>query len=354
MSYGEAPVKRRITKLLAVLAGSFVVCVVLPGVWFWFLTSLPLPDGMVVMAIVPSNLVLPASAPDVWKHTVEVNRPLPSVLGFARSKATDGKIVPFAIRAFSLTDVAQGMSAWKLVTEAELSISSKKSPWEVFGTPWRQVVWLSIWPKKLLNSQSDSLPEVLSGVYSKNIWHVNVNGDDLPPLGSVTSSNTMPLTPALNHNLANFTSANGFQILFPEKGLLGWETKAGHLDLIVQPELPIDNSTYLGLAQGYDLFDKKNSLLQDRTAIQVLSPPTDLSATSSLFRLKQFSFQLPSSMAPDLLNKSVRSLACPGQPVALFNDVSLKNICSWVDICFFTPRQMIITKQSDGVNFCVE
>jgi hypothetical protein len=354
MSYGEAPVKRRITKLLAVLAGSFVVCVVLLSAWFWFLTSLPLPDNMVAMAVVPAGVILPDNAPDVWKQTVEANRPLPSVLGFARSKAADDKVVPFAVKAFSLADIVQDISAWKLSAEAELSVSSRQSPWKVFGTPWRRLVWLTIWPKKLLNSQSDSLPEVLSGAYSKNIWHVNVNGGDLSLLGSVTSSNAMPLTPALSQNLANFTAANGFQIKFPEKGSLGWEAKAGQLDLIVQPEPPIDDLTYLGLAQGYDLFDKRNSLLQDQTAFQILAPLTGLSATSSIFQTKQFTFHFPLSMAFDTKNNSVRSLACPGQPVALFDNASSKNICSWIDICFFIPRQMIITRQNNGVNFCVE
>jgi len=119
MSYGEAPVNKRLPKLLALLAGSFAVGLVILGLWFWFFTSIPLPDEAIVLAVVPSSVELPSQAPEEWKKTAAVNSPLPTVVGFAGLKS---KVGPFAVKVFSLNDLfeSDSISVWKLGSDQKL------------------------------------------------------------------------------------------------------------------------------------------------------------------------------------------------------------------------------------------
>lgn len=352
LSFGEAPVKRRVTKLLAVLAGSFVACLFLLSGVFWFISSTVLPAEMTVLAIVPAGMSLPEKTPGVWRTAQSANRPLPTALGFA--KTSSGKTEPFALRVFSLVDLFQGdFSLWKLESGEGLATQSGLSPWQVFGTPFGADLRLSLWPKRLIGSRSDELPEVLTGVYTKHIWKIKNTDGSLALLQPVTSTSAIALDPSLSHLLTNFAASNGFQIQFPSAGKLGWDAERDNLGLTVTPETA-RGMINPGLLQGYDIFDKKSALLQDDTSFQILNPPESLSATSTLNGLGQFIFNIPVLETFGEANQSVRSLACPGEPVAFFNDVSLKNICSWIDICHEVPKQLLVTKEGDDVNFCLE
>jgi hypothetical protein len=354
MSYGEAPVKRRLTNLLAVLAGSFALCLVIFCLAFWFLSTIPLPSDMVAMAVLPSGTTLSPEAPDIWVKAVDVNHPLPTLVGYAKDKT--GKIVPFAVRVFLISDLTEGWSVWKLVAGSDLAISAGKKPISLFGTPFLRTTQLTIWPKKLINHPGSGfdLPEVLSGQITKNVWHVSQITDDGVGLTTVTSSNLTALTPPLSQLLTNYAAANGKTFQIPENGLVGWNLDQNNLNLMIQPKTPINASTLLGLAEGYDLFDYRNVLLEDETNYQILNPPVSLSATSTVFQQKEFAFQIPNRSQLSSLNKSVSSLACPGQPVAFFDNASLTNICTWIGICYTTPRQLVITQQVNGINFCWE
>ncbi len=355
MSYGEAPVKRRITKLLAVLAGSFVAFLIIFCLGFWFLTSMPIPDGLVAMVVMPSSTKLPAEAPEIWKTALEANHPLPTVAGYAKDKS--GKTIPFAIRVFLVSDLADHSSAWKLLSASELISTSSKRPASLLGSPFPSSIQLTIWPRKLLNSVSGlgfDLPDVMTGPVVGNVWRVKGLKDEMPSLSSVTSSSAMALNPTFSRLLSNYLTANGKVIKVPENGLVNWKSDSNGVNLFVQPEEPIENSFYLDLAEGYDLFDYKSLLLEDETSYQMLNPPANLSTTSSIFQQTQFVYQLPAKPVIEDANKTVRSLACSGEPLAILDRQSLKNICSWVDICYFSPRQMIVARQSNQINFCVE
>ena len=144
MSYGEAPINRRITKLLVVLAGSFVVVLLALGVWFWFFSPIPLPADISVMAVVPAHIQLPSQAPDVWKQTADINSPLPTIMGFVADKQ-GGKPMPFAIQVFSLSELVQDgkVAVWKIVSEKDLQPQISKSPIQLFGFPSpNKPVWL--------------------------------------------------------------------------------------------------------------------------------------------------------------------------------------------------------------------
>lgn len=355
MSYGEAPVKRRITKLLAVLAGSFAIFLVIFSLGFWFLTSMPIPNETVAMAVLPASVKLSGEAPEVWRIAVDANQPLPTVVGYAKDK--DGKTKPFAIRVFLVSDLTNHFSAWNLLSGSELTSSSSKRPSTLIGSPFSSTARLTIWPKKLLNSVSGlgfDLPEVMAGPIIGKVWRVNGLKDDVQSLSSVTGTNAIALNPSFSRLLSNYLTANGKVVKVPENGLVNWKNDKTGLNLFVQPNTPIENSVYLDLAEGLDLFDYKSSLLEDETTYQILNPPISLSATSSVFQQTQFVYQLPAKPIIEDPNKSVRSLACSGEPLAVFDHQSLKNICSWTDICFFVPKQMIIAKQGDQVSFCVE
>lgn len=355
MSYGEAPVKRRMTKLLAVLAGSFAIFLVIFCFGFWLFTSMPVPDDAVAMAVLPSSISLPPEAPGVWEIAQEANHPLPTVVGYAKDKT--GKTVPFAIRVFLVSDFANQWSAWKLLSTSELTVSSSRRPSSLIGSPLSSAIRLTIWPKEMLSSVSGlgfDLPDVMTGPVVNNAWQVKGLKGDVPGLRSVTSSSAMALNPAFSHLLTNYLTANGKVIKVPEKGLVNWKNESNGVNLFIQPEEPVLNSIYLDLAEGYDLFDYKNSLLEDETSYQILNPPASLSATSSIFQQNLFAYRLPAKPIIEDGNNSARSLACSGEPLAIFDYQSLKNMCSWTDICYFVPKQMIVARQSNQTNFCVE
>ncbi|MDD5726852.1 MAG: hypothetical protein PHC53_05660, partial [Patescibacteria group bacterium] len=279
MSYGEAPINRRITKLLVVLAGSFVVVLLALGVWFWAFSSIPLPADISVMAVVPAHIQLPSQAPDVWKQAAEINSPLPTVMGFVTDKQS-GKPTPFAIQVFSFSDLMQGgkLATWKIISEKDIQPLTNKSPLQLFGFPsFNKSVWLSIKPKELLGLQAGSadLPDEMNGPLENGVWKISGSTVSINQAPSTTDS-FVPLSPFSSSILANFSQANGLAMHLPDSGWVNWSFQADTINFVIQPETPIDPKTVLDLATSHDLFDKRGALLEDQTAIQILMPPTSL------------------------------------------------------------------------------
>ncbi len=357
MSYGEAPINRRITKLLVILAGSFVVVLLALGVWFWFFSPIPLPADISVMAVVPAHVQLPGQAPDVWKQTADINSPLPTIMGFVADKQ-GGKPMPFAVQVFSLSELVQDgkVAVWKIASEKDLQPQISKSLIQLFGFPsFNKPVWLSIKPKVLLGLQAGpvDLPDEIAGPLENGVW--KTSGKTMPTnQAPSTTNNFIPLSPFNSSILANFSQANDLALHLPDSGWVNWSFQADAVNFVIQPETPVNPDTVLGLATGHDLFDKQNGLLEDQTSVQILMPPTSLPTATDWLTDGKFamSFNKTPSNSVSFISKSVNGLTCPGKALAFFDAQSLKNICSWVGVCFVSPEHLLIAEQAGNVNFC--
>jgi hypothetical protein len=377
LSYGEAPNRRRLPKLLALLAGSFAVVAVVLVVWFWYFTALPMPTDASLVVIVPDGVDLPVRSPEVWRRVAKENSPLPTVMGFISDPSGSPKSTAFAIRVFSLTDffADKGLSVWKMEADQTSGLIAQTAPQKIFGDLWAlpHAPMLTIWPKRLFGSSLPSdLPEVLSGPVMGNIWQVPIDhdaiSDQLTPLGP----NNVILSASADDYLAKSTQINGLQIQLPASGRLNWVRHETSLDFAIQPNFPLSSSTLSGLESTQGHLGKKDALLPDQSAYQILRPLVipDLvdekdaliseiqTASSSKDLLKQQVYEFSLTDQVSLLlgqgTENVSQLTCPGNHLAEFDETSLKNICSWLDICFVDMNLLVIAEQGSFVNFCVK
>ena len=363
ISYGEAPAKKRITKLLAFLAGSFVLAFLGGFTWFWGLTSVEVPADPMLMAIVPASFILPPEAPEVWRNTAENNYPIPTIVGFAAS-SVDGKATPFAVRVFSISDLFQDKpwSVWCLVSNQEdLGPTSEFSPMEIFGNPLRiskKQAWLSLNPALIIgtNQENLTLPSRMEGLFDGKVWVVNSLIIDSPDQTPPSSPNLVTLSGPSNGLLANYSLTNGIVWQLPEAGWLAWEHQTSTLDMIIYPTSSLSSTS---IATDTILNDKllarQSLLLSDDTDYLEFQPPMLSTSTQRLESTQILKFQIPQNLLViSSASEDVSSLTCPGKTVAVYDAASLKNICSWLDICFIKPISLVVSQQGEKTFFCIK
>jgi hypothetical protein len=367
VSYGQASVKNRIPKLLAFVAGSFAVALGLFCLWFWFLTSLPIPTNVVALAIVPASIELPVGSPEVWESAQKNNSPLPMVLGYVKLPDDSGMErkdpTPFAVNVFSLSDLfGQGKTAaWKLQTAEDVTSSiavERQSPWHLMGFPAKgRGIWLKIWPKRLLASADSQLdvPETLEGYYKNGVWTVEDSGLGKKIYQSDQSENFVQISGAASDYLANFAATQGLQIRMPSSSFVGWGANDEGLRLTISPADASSTSVALGLTQDENLIGKSRRLLGDQTVYDEFVRLNDTNLSVSTTADGSFHYDLNPAIdfSPLNPNQSESQVACPGDELANFDQVSVRNLCSWIGICFDYPQNLIVSQQDDNWNFCI-
>ncbi|MDD2786371.1 MAG: hypothetical protein PHS79_05825 [Patescibacteria group bacterium] len=367
VSYGQASVRNRIPKLLAFVAGSFAVALALLCLWFWFFTSLPIPTNAVVLTVVPASVELPVGSPEVWKSAQKNNSPLSTVLGYVKlsddSNQERKDPVPFAVNVFSLSDLfGQGKTAvWKLQTiegEASLIAVERQSPWHLMGFPAKgRGIWLKIWPKRLLASADSQLdvPETLGGYYQGGVWTVEDLGFGQNPYPFEQRNNFVQIFGAASDYLANFAAAQGLQIRMPSSSFVGWGANDEGLRLTISPADASPTSVALGLTQDKKLIGKSRRLLGDQTVYDeyVRLNDTNLSITTTADGSFHYDLNPAIVVSPLNPNQSESQVTCPGDELASFDQVSVRNLCSWIGICFDYPQNLVISRKDDNWNFCI-
>lgn len=349
MSYGQFSARHKWPKLLALAAGSFGLLVLGAGIWFWFFTSLPLPSDSAVMAIIPPGYKLPGSVPGVWREAVEHNYPLPTVVGLWPADLPGAQSSPFAVRVLDFTgQAADGWSVWRVLAENTSSAVEFKSPFQVFGNPWSDkgsLLWLSLRPAKVLNLGNEAgLPPVLEGYIQNGTWKVTAPSEQFTDQELDWSTNYLSLSSENNNYLANFTAFYGEQKI-GDQAWVHWEHDNG-LTLTFKPREGSE-SAWVGqtLTVG-------SLLLPDDYLIQVfeLADSVSYATQTSSDSIK---YDLP-SLPGIYTGSSAGDLACQGQRLAAFDEQSLKNICSWSDICFIKLKSLVINRQEQYINFCFD
>lgn len=375
LSYGDTGIRSSKTKLLAVLAGGFVLLVIGLFTWFWFCTHIPLPNNTILSAVIPAGTKLPERAPEIWKTVLADNDPLPALVGYA--KADDASLVPFAVRFPSLfSRKFYSTGNWELAADVQLKNNVSGSPFSVFSWPWsalkQKQIWLALYPQIMFGEpglEVSGLPERIQGYMTNHAWITDlVVGDavnsnqDAKNVGGMTSQ--IPLLTENQMILHNFFASQGLSVRLPEKNMLTWEKINSENQLKIDLNGPVTTDTLSGLAQAVGLFDESDYLLPDSVMMQGKRPALKVFSSSTKPFITNGTFIFPTSTSevvfPYHINSdsetsaipSIDQSSCPGSKIAYFNASSLQNICTWLNFCFIKPGSLQINDNQGLVTFC--
>lgn len=353
MSFGEPPRRYRALKLLALLAGSFLVLALSLAFVAWVTMKLPLPESPLVAAVVRSSVTMPGNIPQVWREARDMNDPMPTLLGYARNPET-GEPVPFAVTFPSLFDGATYSSGrWNLLTDQDLKAAEylpmSKIYGKLLGFPTSHDVWLTVYAKNLLDSEGalSGLPQIIQGEVKDRIWHTDLSSEGLSGLDSLQlGQNAIPLT-AENSLIAGSAAVlQGITLNLPETGVLNWVNTATGTRLEPKSMNSQNTTGESDLAVANGLFGYRQKFLEDQTPYYMLTFPDSSTRTFS-------GVDVPNTVSrPVISPSSASSLACPGQLLALFDTTSVSNICSWLGVCWEKPKTVIFTHINNRVDIC--
>lgn len=347
MSYGQFGARNKWLKLLAIVAGSFGALILGVGIWFWFFSSLPLPTASALMAIIPPGHPLPSGVPGVWREAVEHNYPLPTVVGLWSSDQPEDKLVPFAVQVFDFANnQANGWKMWRILAQDTAPAVESKAPFQVFGNPWSDqgsLIWLSISPAQVLRMDREAdLPPVLQGYVHSQTWKVQASSEQFAGQEPDWSTNYLSLSSVKSNYLANFTAYYGEQMHNP-LDWVHWE-HGDDLTLFFKPSE--------GSEAGYasQTLTVGNLLLPDDYVVEVRQL-TDTVVYSTHTQIQTVELNIPYGSGV-YLDPTTTQTACQGQRLVAFDEQSIKNICSWSDICYVKLKSLVINKQEQYINFC--
>lgn len=347
MSYGQFSARHKWPKLLALAAGSFALLVLGVSIWFWFFSTLPLPAQSAVMAIIPPGYKMPSGVPGVWREAVEHNYPLPTVVGLWAAGQPGDQLSPFAVQVLDFTGHQDdGWNMWRVVSQSSSSAVELTAPYKVFGNPWSDkgsLLWLSIRPAKVLNMGKEAdLPPVLQGYVQNGTWKVEAPPEQLADQEPDWSTNYLSLSSVKNNYLANFTAFYGQQ-RFGAQDWVHWE----HDDGLTLTFKPVKDSE---LSLASQTLTVGSILLPDDYLVQIFEV-SDLAPYATRTQPDSIKYNLP-YVTGIYTSSSAGDLGCQGQRLAAFDEQSLKNICSWSDICYIKLKSLVINRQEQYINFC--
>lgn len=367
MSYGTSGSTSGTIKLLAILAGGFMVMLMGCLVWLWFLTRVSLPDDAVAWAVLPAQTVLSSEAPALWTDALDHNAPLPTLLGYAKDAKT-GNVEPYAVLFPSIIggDLFRS-SSWPLAYKGSGNASFVGSPFRVFGWPWQATaldsVKLTVLPRAILGgdrSQSFALPEKISGDVIGRTWYTDLPSDieAMSSIGlnaSLGAKNIVSIKSKDAHPLENYYAYQGIPLVLPTSSWLTWVIGTDFVETQLIPDVVTGTDQLMGLAQAKGFYDSVNYILPDQTLVTGMRSPTFEENTSTQ----------PNFLNQPLLNRFLNYIyidnaspespvgqTCPGTRVSKFDSASVSNICSWLGMCYFKPTEISVMQENNRVIFC--
>ncbi|MBD3281135.1 hypothetical protein GF391_00110 [Candidatus Uhrbacteria bacterium] len=352
LSYGTANRGSAWPKFLALGAGFFVLAAGILGSWFWFFTSIPIPKQSIIELDLPAGSEMGATSPLIWKQMIELNKPMPTLAGLVKS-GNSSEFKEYAIRLSPARAIVGRSSLWQVESQADIAIMEYKSPFEVFGWPWELVnrrANLSVKLREMFSYQGNDiqeLPEILSGEIIGNRWKTNlplkIEGNSLPldnfSSGGVVFSNND------SDFLANFLQYFGSYSKGDDASLLEWEFAPASL------KLDYEGAGDLGavIEEGDSGVSVQEFVMEDGTAAKRLYLASTTATGSSSEAIEIPSYRYIETAAKQ---KSVSDLTCDGDALAVFDRQSLRNFCSWFDICYFDFDTVKILNDDDFLTVC--
>ncbi|MDF1497117.1 MAG: hypothetical protein P1P90_03575 [Patescibacteria group bacterium] len=371
LSYGTANRGSAWPKFLALAAGIFVLLFVFIFSWFWFFTKIPVPKNTLVFTILPAETSLNTNAPLVWKQAQALNNPFPTVAGLAKSSESnknhqDGNL-GYAIRLSPATAIIGKTKLWDLSSEQILEIDAYKSPFDVFGWPWEMFngqMKLDINVRGLFSYGElslDELPSKIDGIVIGNKWKTTLpiqKSVSEPTKKLVEASGFLQLEDGDSQFLMNFLRYHQSWAQFTEPGMLTWR----HDPLLVALDYEADNKQkrYLGSLEDKEStiskkFELPDGYIAERLYVNPgLTIATGSNASSTGLNIPETQQGLisVSNFVSGLTGYEVDSNKCDGEVIAGFNQQSIKNFCSWIDICYFDFDNIILINEGGYLTAC--
>lgn len=367
MSYGTVNRRSMLPKLLALAAGSFVIVVTALYFWLWHVAKFPVPENMTVEVILPAKTKPGINAPTEWNAAIQANDLLPTYAGIAVFK--NGKHKPFAIE-FSLRNIFTAeFTPWKL------KMADGDDARMISDTAYNKLGWLfkennKVWLRMSfadLFAKSDftpDLPDKMQGYLENGVWKTDFAVNNQFALLN-TDENIYDLNKDANAitllgqnagMLENFLAARGWQLRFPEEGKLSWGAATGSLALDYVPDSRLKFSELNGLASGIGIYETRDFELPDKEVVKRLYAPLEFVSSSTKYDLSQGSKGLIidewNFLSYNQQDNQIENDTCPGDVLAMFDESSIANICSWTDICYWEINRLLITVENGKMNFC--
>lgn len=350
LSYGTANQGSVWPKFLALGAGFFVLIFLILGSWFWFFTRIPQPDRNVITLVVPTNVDLPANTPLEWKRVKELNQPLPTIAGIVKMDSASG-YESYAIRLSPITALVGKTTLWHLESNQDLEWKNFKTPYELFGWPWNLLnikTKLIIRPRSVFADYDNNqrLPETIEGLIKKNRWETDLLITEYELISKYRERSDFVNFNSLDKGiLGNFFQYNGKWIKSSDKTILTWR--------FLLNELRID---YRGSEVGQfvgDLLEEEKMSVQEYVLEDGYSAKRlFLHTGTSTMNYTSTSLSIANTKQNQITQINVNELTCPGEIIAVFGKDSLRNICSWIDICYFDYKILIVTKHEERLTVC--
>lgn len=363
LSYGTANRGSAWPKFLALAAGIFVLLAIAVLSWFWFFTNIPIPKNTIVLAILPSRTSLGVNAPLVWKQAITLNSPSPTIAGIAKVaneiSTTAYTNLSYAIRLSPATAIIGRTRLWDLSSEEKLTEYDYKSPFEVFGWPWEMFdgrLLLQVAVKDLFadaDFTAADLPNVVEGEVIGNKWQTNIPIMRVSDAGEqsellLQTDGFVTLDEGANEFLRNFLIYYGAWLDYTEQGTLTWEFATSTVDVDYMGFGDEEIATYDDLAA----LKVVPYTLEDGTVVQRLFKNSQQSS-STVDRATSTTLAIPISQREIYGNEnSVSALTCQGQVMAKFDRQSLRNFCSWFDICYFNFDHVVFLNEMGYLTIC--
>jgi hypothetical protein len=355
LSYGTARRGSAWPKFLALGAGIFVLLILAVFSWFWFFTSIPVPKGDVMNMVLPAQTSLNVSSPLVWKQTLELNKPMPTIVGLVKdAKESRG----YAVRLAPATAVVGKTRLWQLESEKQLDIVGYKTPYEVFGWPWdllNKERHLRVAIRDLFSEEDliwEDFPDNLEGEVVGNRWKTNLPVLALKGKSSkeISDSGFVRLEEGGSDILQNFLNYHGAWVRTGGSGDLVWNFDPSMVTIDYRGEGELGNM--LGLVDDRSSLITRDFVLEDETVVKRLyMMPLGASSTGVVATQTSLGIVVEQSgMGID--SKSVSGLTCEGEVLASFNRQSIQNFCSWIDICYFDFDNIVLLNEGGYLTAC--
>lgn len=356
LSYGTANRGSIWPKFLALGAGFFVLLLMILGSWFWFFTSIPVPDNTIVELILPAGKKNSSSSPLSWKQVHELNKPMPTVAGLAKRGET-GEFVEYAIRLAPARAIIGQSNLWQLESEDDVSIAEYKSPFEVFGWPWESVyrrAILTVNLRKMFSYEGmelEVLPEIVSGELVENKWRTYLPITDLRKslVLDETNSGGVSLKEEDSLVLNNFLRYFGFYRRSDESDVLKWEFSPSSVKLDFEGAGDLQRVLE---GEGANDVELREFVMDDETVASRLYLKQSSTTASATGTDGVIEFLANRDVIDDQNVKSVSELTCSGDIMAVFDKQSLINFCSWFDICYFEYDTLVIMNEHGFLTVC--
>lgn len=344
IAYGETR-RPKGKKLLALIAGSFVVLLLGAFVWALFAWKIPFPTNIPILIAIHGQTSLPDSMPKIWQVAARASHPV--LIGLF---ATDNGLHPFSLGL--VTDERTGgpaIQSGPLLFQSEASLES---------TSTASIRGLLGPLLKLSSHQAWMTFEGYSGPIDYHSWYPNLTlahsstSFELPPGQISLNLISFPdAWPAIQDALARPPLALNLEQMPASIGMVLDERMPTRIELRFAE--PPASSTRLTIAAAAGLYDLKKTDLPDGTRSNILELPLEelAATTNTSWDASTTIFTIGAATT----SISISSTACGnGQSIGFFSSSTLSQFNSFAGIPLtFAQNGLLVILENEKLRICM-